>query len=37
VAPRPRRELFADYGRRFPTDHELAAFRNIVSVIATRS
>jgi methyltransferase (TIGR00027 family) len=37
VAARARRELFADYGRRFPTDHELAAFRNIVSVIATRS
>ncbi len=37
VAPRPRRELFADYGRPFPTDQELAAFRNIVSVIATRS
>jgi len=36
VAARPRRELFADYGRAFPTDEELAAFRNIVSVIATR-
>ncbi|HME80258.1 MAG TPA: class I SAM-dependent methyltransferase [Mycobacterium sp.] len=37
LAVRPRRELFADYGRAFPTDEALAAFRNIVSVIATRS
>jgi methyltransferase (TIGR00027 family) len=37
VATRPRRELFADYGRAFPADEALAAFRNIVSVIATRS
>jgi methyltransferase (TIGR00027 family) len=37
VAARARRELFADYGRPFPTDEELAAFRNIVSVIATRN
>jgi methyltransferase (TIGR00027 family) len=37
VTVRPRRELFADYGRAFPTDEALAAFRNIVSVIATRS
>ena len=37
VNARARRELFADYGRPFPTDQELAAFRNIVSVIATRS
>jgi methyltransferase (TIGR00027 family) len=37
VAPRPRREMFADYGRPVPSDQELAAFRNIVSVIATRS
>ncbi len=37
VAARPRRELFADYGRAFPTDEALAAFRNIVSLIATRS
>jgi methyltransferase (TIGR00027 family) len=37
VAVRPRRELFADYGRAFPTDEALAAFRNIVSLIATRS
>jgi methyltransferase (TIGR00027 family) len=35
VAARARRELFADYGRPFPADQELAAFRNIVSVIAT--
>jgi methyltransferase (TIGR00027 family) len=37
VAARARRELFADYGRAFPTDEALAAFRNIVSLIATRS
>ncbi len=37
LAVRPRRELFADYGRAFPTDEALAAFRNIVSLIATRS
>lgn len=37
VVTRTRRELFADYGRTFPTDDEQAAFRNIVSVIATRS
>jgi O-methyltransferase involved in polyketide biosynthesis len=35
VASRPRRELFADYGRPFPTDEALAAFRNIIAVIAT--
>jgi methyltransferase (TIGR00027 family) len=37
VAARARRELFADYGRAFPTGQELAAFRNIISVIATRN
>jgi methyltransferase (TIGR00027 family) len=37
VAARARRELFADCGRIFPTDEEMAAFRNIVAVIATRS
>ncbi len=36
VAARSRRELFAEYGRVFPGDDALAAFRNIVSVIATR-
>ena len=36
VVTRARRELFGDYGRPFPSDYELAAFRNIVSVIATR-
>jgi len=35
VVARARRELFSDYGRPFPTDEALAAFRNIVSVIAT--
>jgi methyltransferase (TIGR00027 family) len=36
VASRYRRELFDEYGRTFPDDEALAAFRNIVSVIATR-
>jgi methyltransferase (TIGR00027 family) len=36
VASRYRRELFEEYGRAFPDDEALAAFRNIVSVIATR-
>ena len=36
VASRNRRELFSEYGRSFPGDDALAAFRNIVSVIATR-
>jgi methyltransferase (TIGR00027 family) len=36
VVTRTRRELFADYGRTFPAEDEWAAFRNIVSVIATR-
>jgi methyltransferase (TIGR00027 family) len=36
VLARTRRELFADYGRTFPAEDERAAFRNIVSVIATR-
>jgi methyltransferase (TIGR00027 family) len=36
VASRYRRELFDEYGRVFPGDDALAAFRNIVSVIATR-
>jgi methyltransferase (TIGR00027 family) len=37
VAARARRELFDEYGRAFPAADALAAFRNIVSVIATRS
>ncbi len=37
VASRARRDLFADYGRPFPTDEALAAFRNIIAVIATLS
>lgn len=37
VESRARRELFADYGRPFPTDEALAAFRNIIAVIATRN
>jgi methyltransferase (TIGR00027 family) len=36
VSARNRRDLFAEYGRVFPDDDALAAFRNIVSVIATR-
>jgi methyltransferase (TIGR00027 family) len=35
VVARARRELFSEYGRPFPADEALAAFRNIVSVIAT--
>ena len=35
VSSRPRREMFADYGRVFPDDNELAQLRNIVTVIAT--
>jgi len=35
VSSRTRRELFGEYGRVFPGDDALAAFRNIVSVIAT--
>jgi len=36
VSSRSRRELFGEYGRVFPGDDALAAFRNILSVIATR-
>jgi methyltransferase (TIGR00027 family) len=35
VHTRPRRELFADYGRAFPDDDSLAQLRNIVAVTAT--
>jgi len=35
VATRPRRELFADYGRVFPDGDRLAQLRNIVTVTAT--
>ena len=35
VSPRPRRELFADYGRVFPED-DTSQLRNIVSLTATR-
>ncbi|GAA1428931.1 class I SAM-dependent methyltransferase [Mycobacterium cookii] len=37
VHARNRRELFGEYGRAFPGDDALAAFRNIVSLIATRT
>jgi methyltransferase (TIGR00027 family) len=36
VLARNRRDLFAEYGRVYPDDDGLAAFRNIVSLIATR-
>jgi methyltransferase (TIGR00027 family) len=37
VVARNRRDLFGEYGRVYPDhDEQLAAFRNIVSVIATR-
>jgi methyltransferase (TIGR00027 family) len=36
VVTRNRRDLFGEYGLVFPGDDALAAFRNIVSVIATR-
>ena len=36
VLARNRRDLFGEYGRVYPDDDELAAFRNIVSLIATR-
>jgi methyltransferase (TIGR00027 family) len=36
VTARNRRELFGEYGRVFPGDEALAAFRNIVSLTATR-
>jgi methyltransferase (TIGR00027 family) len=36
VLARNRRDLFGEYGRVFPDDPEHAAFRDIVSVIATR-
>jgi methyltransferase (TIGR00027 family) len=36
VNARNRRELFGEYGRVFPGDEALAAFRNIVSLVATR-
>ncbi len=36
VVARNRRDLFSEYGRVYPDGDSLAAFRNIVSVIATR-
>src|SRR6202046_5372992 len=36
VLSRSRRDLFGEYGRVYPDDDALAAFRNIVSLIATR-
>jgi methyltransferase (TIGR00027 family) len=37
VHARPRRDLFADYGRVFPDDDELAQLRNITTITATLS
>ncbi|GFG73083.1 class I SAM-dependent methyltransferase [Mycobacterium botniense] len=37
VSTRLRRDLFADYGRTFPDDEEMAAFRNVVAVTAIRT
>ena len=37
VSSRPRREMFADYGRVFPDDDDLAQLRNITTVTATLS
>jgi O-methyltransferase involved in polyketide biosynthesis len=36
VVARNRRDLFGEYGRVYPGEDALAAFRNIVSLIATR-
>jgi methyltransferase (TIGR00027 family) len=36
VTARKRRDLFGDYGLEFPDDDEMAQFRNIVAVTATR-
>lgn len=36
VTARPRRELYAEYGREFPDDDPLAAFRNVITVTAVR-
>lgn len=36
VSARSRRELFADYGRQFPDDDPLAAFRNVIAITAVR-
>ncbi len=35
VTTRPRRDLFGDYGLKFPDDDEMAQFRNIAAVNAT--
>lgn len=37
VSPRPRRDLFADYGLVFPEDEGVAQLRNITTVTATLS
>jgi methyltransferase (TIGR00027 family) len=36
VTARKRRDMFGDYGLEFPEDTEMAQFRNIVAVTATR-
>ena len=37
VSSRPRRDLFGDYGLKFPDEDEMAQFRNIVAVTAALS
>jgi methyltransferase (TIGR00027 family) len=37
VSARKRRDLFGDYGLEFPDDEEMAQFRNITTVTATRT
>lgn len=36
VTARPRRELYAEYGREFPAEDPLASFRNVMTVTAVR-
>ncbi|OBA80930.1 SAM-dependent methyltransferase [Mycobacterium sp. 1164966.3] len=36
ITTRPRRDMFADFGRGFPDDDTAAQFRNITAVVATR-
>ncbi len=37
VTTRPRREMFADYGRTFPEDDDMAPARNVIAVIAIKT
>lgn len=36
VTARPRRELYEEYGREFPEEDPLAAFRNVITITAVR-